>query len=132
MRRIWILLMIGAMTLGGCATYYRVTDPTSGKHYYSRNQPPRVNRGGTVRFMDAKSGAEVTLTSSEVKKISKNSRLAPASPRDFDFVRHRQLIGYPTIFSVHTRGTQETCPVSVFTPVPKHPRRTRSTRPTEN
>lgn len=59
-------------TLGGCA-YYRVTDPDSGKVYYTNNwMAGRYGYSGTVQFRDAVSGANVTLSSSEVKEISKD------------------------------------------------------------
>ncbi len=71
MLRILILSTVTLAMLGGCATYYRVTDPASGKRYYTNAKPPVVHhQSGTIRFLDAKSGAEVTLTSSEVKTIT--------------------------------------------------------------
>ena len=48
-------------------TYYRVTDPSSGKVFYT-DQIARNNQN--IRFRDAKSGSDVTLTTSEVKEIS--------------------------------------------------------------
>ena len=55
--------------IAGCASYYKVTDPASGRSFYTE----KVNRpkdGTTIMFKDAKSGAEVTLQSSEVLQIS--------------------------------------------------------------
>jgi hypothetical protein len=63
-------LMALALVLAtaGCGTYYRVTDPSSGRVYYTDG----VNRNaaGTVQFKDAKTGADVTLPTSEVLEIS--------------------------------------------------------------
>ena len=57
--------------LAGCSstTYYRVTDPQSGKAYYTTKI--KKLRSGSAEFVDAKSGQSVTLQSSEVQKISK-------------------------------------------------------------
>jgi hypothetical protein len=52
---------------GGCTTYYRVTDPSSGRMYYTTEI---TRRGSAVEFTDAKSGSNVTLQNSEVKEIS--------------------------------------------------------------
>jgi hypothetical protein len=55
--------------IAGCASYYKVTDPTSGRTFYTE----KVERGKgetTIMFKDAKTGAEVTLPSSEVLEIS--------------------------------------------------------------
>jgi uncharacterized protein YceK len=61
---------IGAVVLmAGCASYYKVTDPASGRTFYTE----KVERGKgqtTIMFKDAKTGAEVTLPASEVLEIS--------------------------------------------------------------
>ena len=59
-----------AFLLAGCASYYKVTDPTSGKNYYSESVKEKSD--GSVRFKDANTGANVTLQSSEVHEISKD------------------------------------------------------------
>jgi hypothetical protein len=59
----------GVGAAGGCARYYEVTDPTSGKAYYTRDVDHR-RLAGYVKFKDAKSGSRVTLQSSQVRKIS--------------------------------------------------------------
>ena len=61
------LAVLAAALMAGCASYYRVTDPASGRVYYTEDVK-RTN--GTIRFKDAKTGAEVTLTSSAVLEIS--------------------------------------------------------------
>jgi hypothetical protein len=59
-------LLAIVLATAGCTTYYRVTDPSSGKMFYTDD----VKRSGSaVMFKDAKSGSEVTLQASEVKEI---------------------------------------------------------------
>jgi hypothetical protein len=56
------------LATAGCITgHFRVTDPSSGRVYYT-NEISRRDPG--IRFRDAKSGADVTLSSSEVLEIS--------------------------------------------------------------
>jgi hypothetical protein len=64
-----IVLLASFVTLVGCATY-RVTDPVSGKVYYTK-KIKKEKGGGTVTFTDDRTGAKVTLQSSEVQKIPK-------------------------------------------------------------
>jgi uncharacterized protein YceK len=62
------LVVLAAVLLAGCASYYRVTDPGSGRAYYTE----KVERkNGTIMFKDAKTGAEVTMTSSVVLEVPK-------------------------------------------------------------
>lgn len=69
MRRFFaIVLLASFVTLAGCATY-KVIDPTSGKVYYTNKIKKEKKRGGTVRFTDKRTGAKVTLSSSEIHKI---------------------------------------------------------------
>jgi hypothetical protein len=58
-----------AIAITGCTSYYRVTDPTSGKSYYT-TEVKETGRSGAVKVKDAKTGSMVTLQSSEVKEIS--------------------------------------------------------------
>jgi hypothetical protein len=62
------LAILAALLVAGCA-YYRVTDPSSGRVYYTE-KVERQRGGTTIMFKDAKSGAEVTLPASEVLEIS--------------------------------------------------------------
>jgi hypothetical protein len=69
--------LITALTLGGltmlvagCTNYYRVTDPTTGKAYYT-TKVGDAGKGGAIKIKDEKTGSIVTLQSSEVKEISK-------------------------------------------------------------
>jgi hypothetical protein len=55
---------------GGCgSTYYRVTDPTSGKTYYTTNLKEQKN--GAATLTDARTGSKVSLQNTEVTKVSK-------------------------------------------------------------
>ena len=70
MRRLAILTAtILVMVTLGCASYYKITDPATGKDYYTQE----VEReGGSVTFQDVNSRATVTLPTSEVMEISKD------------------------------------------------------------
>jgi len=62
-----VILGLAAMAIG-CASYYVVTDPKTGKQYYTTEWD--TARGGTTRFTDAKSGAIVTIQESEIREVS--------------------------------------------------------------
>ena len=65
------VLMFGViMVIGGCSDHYRVTDPTSGKVYYT--QDIHEDRGGAVKLKDERTGSTVTLQNTEVAKISED------------------------------------------------------------
>ena len=57
------------LTVGCASSYYRVTDPASGKSYFTK-KVDATGRGGAVKFKDERTGGHVTLQSSEVKEIS--------------------------------------------------------------
>jgi hypothetical protein len=77
-----LLVVAGAlalMALGGCVKYYQVTDPTTGKEYYTTKLDRKA--GGAFAFKDERSGAQVTLQNSEVLPISEESfRTGKARP----------------------------------------------------
>jgi hypothetical protein len=64
-------LILGGLTMpvAGCTNYYRVTDPTTGKAYYTTKVD--AGKGGVMKIKDEKTGSMVTLQSSQVKEISK-------------------------------------------------------------
>ena len=65
----WLVASLCAgLLVGGCATYYKVTDPQSGNAYYT--QEIESIKGGAVKVKDARTGSIVTLQNSEVKEIS--------------------------------------------------------------
>jgi uncharacterized protein YceK len=70
MRRLAIVTaMILIMVTLGCASYYKVTDPATGKDYYTDTVE---RKGGSVTFKDVNTRATVTLPTSEVMEISKD------------------------------------------------------------
>jgi hypothetical protein len=54
----------------GCTHYYKVSDPAGTKMYYTTGI--EKTDAGAIRIKDEKTGAEVTLQSSEVKEISQD------------------------------------------------------------
>ena len=66
-----LVWMVGGLiaVAAGCASYYKVTDPASGKAYYT-TKVNEADQAGAVKFEDEKTGSTVTLQSSEVKEIS--------------------------------------------------------------
>src|SRR5215217_5933019 len=58
------------LIVAGCSSpHYRVTDPASGKEYFT-TKVQEAGKGGAVKIKDGNSGSMVTLQSSEVKEIS--------------------------------------------------------------
>ena len=67
----WIVLVVIVLaSLSGCA-YYRVTDPSTSRIYYTKEV--KKLSGGAVQLKDEKTGREVTLQNSEVEKIEKEA-----------------------------------------------------------
>ena len=62
---VFILLLLTACGGG----YYKVTDPSTDKVYYSKEV--KQERGGAIKLMDANTGSMVTLQNSEVTEINK-------------------------------------------------------------
>jgi len=59
-----------AVSLTACAHYYKVTDPASGKVFYTED----VKRNGSaVEFKDAQNDSVVTLQNSSVQEIDKQA-----------------------------------------------------------
>jgi hypothetical protein len=53
----------------GCTTYYRVSDPAGNRFYYTTDID--TTDTGAIKIRDEKTGATVTLQSSEVLEISR-------------------------------------------------------------
>ncbi len=64
-----LTLLALAMLATACSSYYRVTDPSSGKTYYTK-KIGEAGKAGAVKIKDEKTGSTVVLQSSEVKEIS--------------------------------------------------------------
>jgi len=61
-------VMAFVVLLAGCAHYYKVSDPSTGKVYYTED----VKRNGSaVEFKDAQSGGVVTLQNSNIMDVDK-------------------------------------------------------------
>ena len=54
--------------LSACASYYKITDPASGKVFYTTDIDKE--NSGAVSFTDEKSKTQVTLQNSEIAEIS--------------------------------------------------------------
>jgi hypothetical protein len=68
-RKAVLLSVFGlALVTGGCTSYYSVSDPKTGKQYYTTEW--HTGRGGTTRFVDARTGALVTIQESEIREIN--------------------------------------------------------------
>ena len=91
-----VCILSGLMAAGCSTSYYRVTEPGSGKTYYT-NKLEKAVQGGAVKFEDAQSGSYVTLQSSEVKELSEGdftAVLANQTPRptvEADFSTRSQV-----------------------------------------
>jgi len=70
MRYGWLVvgLCVGLLVVGCAPPYYKVTDPQSGKEYYT--QKVDTLAGGAVKVMDTRTNSVVTLQNSQVKEIS--------------------------------------------------------------
>lgn len=64
------LAFVAAIALSGCASYYKVTDPVSGRIYYTEDIDTQAN--GAIRFKDEVSKTKVTLPVSEVMEITED------------------------------------------------------------
>jgi hypothetical protein len=60
---------LALLCAGGCTTYYKVTDPTTGRAYYTTELQHKNSGAATLK--DARTGNKVNLQNSEVQTISK-------------------------------------------------------------
>jgi hypothetical protein len=60
------LICMLSLVVAGCSNYYRVTEPGSGKTYYTTDID---ERSGGVKFKDARTKSTVILHSAEVNEI---------------------------------------------------------------
>ena len=76
MKKCFVILIICFFAVG-CTKYYKVTDPTSDKTYYTT----KIKRkgSGAIKIEDERTGNEVTLQTSEIEKITKNQFNSGAS-----------------------------------------------------
>ena len=66
-----VFIAAAALALIACSStkYYEITDPTTGKVYYS-TEYEQGTTSGTISLTDAGTGAQVTIQTSEIKEIS--------------------------------------------------------------
>ena len=62
-----LLICVLSLTMAGCSHYYRVTEPASGKIYYTTYID---ERSGAAKFKDDRTGSYVILHSAEVSELS--------------------------------------------------------------
>jgi len=53
----------------GCTTYYKVTDPSSGKDYYTTSYK---TKSGALVFEDDATRSKVNIQNAEIREISKD------------------------------------------------------------
>ena len=58
------------LLITGCTNYYRVSDQTTGRAYYT-TEYDRTDSGAVV-FEDAKTRSKVTLQTSEINEVSRS------------------------------------------------------------
>ena len=67
--RVLMCVVAGMISLtAACSHYYKVNDPAGSKEYYTTDVDE--SKSGAIKIKDEKTGAIVTLQSSEVKEIS--------------------------------------------------------------
>ena len=69
MRRAGSLMVVAVLCVAGCTNYYKVTDPTTNKTYYTTEL--KTGGSGATTLKDARSGNTVTLQNSDVQTIKK-------------------------------------------------------------
>jgi hypothetical protein len=73
MRRVVALALLAGCTaawVGGCEAYYRVTDTNTDRVYYTDDLHRTPN--GSVRIADGRTGDEVTLQNSKIRRIDRS------------------------------------------------------------
>src|ERR1700742_570880 len=68
-KAIVVLSFVALPLSSGCSKYYKVTDPSTGKIYYT--QDVKSNRSGSVQLRDGRTGDAVTIQNSELADITK-------------------------------------------------------------
>jgi uncharacterized protein YceK len=64
------LALIVIMAVSGCASYFKITDPATGKVYYSEDIEKKSS--GAIEFKDEVTKSQVTLPTSEVMEITED------------------------------------------------------------
>ena len=69
MKRFAGISVLGLALLAGCTSYYKVTDPHTGRTYYTTEL--KKSGSGSSTLKDARTGNTVTVQNSEVQQIKK-------------------------------------------------------------
>ena len=67
--RLTVALLVVALLVSGCTTYYRITDKDTGKSYYTTSYDRQPNN---VRFKDHKTRQDVALPVVDIKEVTKD------------------------------------------------------------
>ena len=83
-KRTLAAVALALLCVGGCTSYYKVTDPTTGRAYYTTELQHKNSGAATLK--DARTGNKVNLQNSEVETISKEEfesgkNTAPPAPQ---------------------------------------------------
>jgi hypothetical protein len=73
------LACVLGLILCGCASYYKVTDTASGRVYYTDKIQHKGS--GSIYFKDEVSKVFVTLSGSEIMKLTRDQYMAQARPK---------------------------------------------------
>jgi hypothetical protein len=65
-----LVAVLLTVSLTGCAHYFKVTDPASGKVYYTKDID---RKGSAVEFKDDQTGSNLTLQNSQILQIDKQA-----------------------------------------------------------
>ena len=65
-----LVVLLLAVSLTACAHYFKVSDPASGKVFYTEEIE---RKGSAVEFKDAQTGGMVTLQNSAITQIDKQA-----------------------------------------------------------
>jgi uncharacterized protein YceK len=65
-----VLAVSFIFAVAGCASYYKVTDPASGRVYYTDDIDKKAS--GAIEFKDEVTKSQVTLPTSEVMEITED------------------------------------------------------------
>ncbi len=66
--RVTVALLVVALLVSGCTTYYRITDKDTGKSYYTTSFDRQPNN---VRFKDHKTRQDVALPVVDIKEVTR-------------------------------------------------------------
>jgi hypothetical protein len=69
MRARLMTMFLASVVGSGCTSYYKVTDPTTGKSYYTTELKQKGNGSATLK--DGRTGNTVNIQNSEISEVSK-------------------------------------------------------------